>query len=293
MAFFFPQIHAEIDWARGYVFLDQELSQITRDAEVGKKVVDKLVKVWKLTGEETWVLLNVEIQSQEESVLGERVFTYFYRLKDKFNLPIASLVILGDDRNNWRPSTYSQSLWGCRVEFEFPIVKLLDYESQWADLEASRNPFAIVTMAHLKTKSTRKDLQSRKDWKLRLTRMLYENGYERQAIIDLYRFLDWILELPNDLKQAFRYELAQYEQEKQMPYVTWIERMGIEQGRKEGELSLVLRQLTRRVGIVPDSLTDRVQALPIEQLELLAEDLLDFQGLEDLTGWFEAIEILS
>lgn len=95
MAFFFPQIHGEIDWARGYEFLDQELSQITRDAEVGKKVVDKLVKVWKLTGEETWVLLNVEIQSQEESVLAERVFTYFYRLKDKFNLPVASLVILG------------------------------------------------------------------------------------------------------------------------------------------------------------------------------------------------------
>lgn len=110
MAFFFPQIHAEIDWARGYEFLDQELSQITRDAEVGKKVVDKLVKVWKLTGEETWVLLNVEIQSQEESVLEERVFTYFYRLKDKFNLPVASLVILGDDRNNWRPRTFSQSL---------------------------------------------------------------------------------------------------------------------------------------------------------------------------------------
>ena len=31
MAFFFPEIHAEIDWARGHVFLDQELSQITRE----------------------------------------------------------------------------------------------------------------------------------------------------------------------------------------------------------------------------------------------------------------------
>jgi len=297
MAFFFPQIHAEIDWARGYEFLDQELSQITRDAEVGKKVVDKLVKVWKLTGEETWVLLNVEIQSQEESVLEERVFTYFYRLKDKFNLPVASLVILGDDRNNWRPHTFSQSLWGCRVEFEFPTVKLLDYEPQWADLEVNRNPFAIVTMAHLKTKATRKDLQSRKEWKFRLTRMLYEQGYERQDIVELYRFLDWILELPDDLKQAFHTELAQYEQERQMPYVTSIERMGEargrKEGRKEGELSLILRLLKRRIGVVPGSLTDRIQALPIEQLETLAEDLLDFQRLADLMDWFKTIEILD
>ena len=294
MAFFFPQIHAEIDWARGYVFLDQELSQITRDAEIGKKVVDKLVKVWKLTGEETWVLLNVEIQSQEESVLGERVFTYFYRLKDKFNLPIASLVILGDDRNNWRPSTYSQSLWGCRVEFEFPIVKLLDYESQWADLEASRNPFAIVTMAHLKTKSTRKDLQSRKEWKLRLTRMLYEKGYERQDIIKLYRFLDWILELPKDLKQAFHEELAQYEQERPMQYVTDIERMGEARGEARGEVrqrSFILRQLTRRIGIVPENLGDRIQGLSIDQLEILGEDLLDFGGLNDLIAWIDGKEI--
>ena len=294
MAFFFPEIHAEIDWTRGYVFLDQELSQITRDAEVGKKVVDKLVKVWKLTGEETWVLLNVEIQSQEESVLGERVFTYFYRLKDKFNLPIASLVILGDDRSNWRPSTFSQSLWGCRIEFEFPIVKLLDYESQWADLEASRNPFAIVTMAHLKTKSTRKDLQSRKEWKFRLTRMLYEQGYERQDIVKLYRFLDWILELPNDLKQAFHEDLARYEQERQMPYVTDIERMGEARGEARGEQrgeqrqrSFILRQLTRRIGIVPKNLGDRIQDMSIDQLEILGEDLLDFGGLNDLIAWID------
>ena len=294
MEFFFPQIHAEIDWTRGYVFLDQELSQITRDAEIGKKVVDKLVKVWKLTGEETWVLLNVEIQSQEESVLGERVFTYFYRLKDKFNLPIASLVILGDDRSNWRPNSFAQSLWGCDVLFRFPTVKLLDYEAQWDDLEASRNPFAIVTMAHLKTKSTRKDLQSRKEWKLRLTRMLYEKGYERQDIIKLYRFLDWILELPKDLKQAFHEELAQYEQERPMQYVTDIERMGEARGEARGEVrqrSFILRQLTRRIGIVPENLGDRIQGLSIDQLEILGEDLLDFGGLNDLIAWIDGKEI--
>jgi hypothetical protein len=37
MLFFFPQIHAEIDWSRGYDFLDQELIQVARDAELGKR----------------------------------------------------------------------------------------------------------------------------------------------------------------------------------------------------------------------------------------------------------------
>jgi hypothetical protein len=34
--FFFRQIHDEIDWSRGYDFLDQELAQVVRDAELGK-----------------------------------------------------------------------------------------------------------------------------------------------------------------------------------------------------------------------------------------------------------------
>ncbi|BAS54384.1 hypothetical protein NIES2135_03650 [Leptolyngbya boryana NIES-2135] len=88
-------------------------------------------------------------------------------------------------------------------------------------------------MAHLKTKETRNDAQARKEWKFRLTRRLYEQGYERQHILNLFRFLDWTLELPEGLKQAFQAELAQYEQERQMPYITSIEQMAKEQERKE------------------------------------------------------------
>jgi predicted transposase YdaD len=78
-----------------------------------------------------------------------------------------------------------------------------------------------------------------------------------------------------------------YEQERQMPYITSIERMGIEEGRKEGERSVILRQLTRRVGLVPEAMTDRIQQLTIEQLEALADALLDFTKLNDLVSWLE------
>ena len=190
MLFFFPQIHEDIDWSRGYDFLDQELRQVVRDAELGTRLTDKLVKVWKLSGEESWVLAHIEIQSQEERNFSDRMFVYFYRLRDKYNQKIASLAILGDERETWRPQPFQQSLWGCEVSFRFPTIKLLDYGSRWAELEASRNPFAIAVMTHLKTKETRQDAQARKDWKFRLTRRLYELGYERQDILNLFRFID-------------------------------------------------------------------------------------------------------
>jgi hypothetical protein len=266
MQFFFPDIHAEIDWSRGYEFLDQELSQIVRDADLGKRLADKLVKVWKFNGEETWFLLHIEIQNQEESKFNHRMFVYFYRIGDKYDKPIVSLAILGDDNPKWRPKPYETELWGCRVFFEFPYVKLIDYEDRWEELEASRNPFALVTMAHLKTKATRKDPQARKEWKFRLTRRLYEQGYARQDILNLYRFLDWILELPEDLKQAFRTELEQYEQEMAMPYVTTNEQMAKVEGKAEKALEIALKMLQE--GATFEFVT-KVTGLTIAQLQEL------------------------
>jgi hypothetical protein len=40
LAFFFPQAHAEIDWHRGYTFLDKELQQVARDAVLGRRLAD-------------------------------------------------------------------------------------------------------------------------------------------------------------------------------------------------------------------------------------------------------------
>ncbi|MBN8565022.1 MAG: hypothetical protein J0L70_31415 [Leptolyngbya sp. UWPOB_LEPTO1] len=98
-------------------------------------------------------------------------------------------------------------------------------------------------MAHLKTKETRNDAQARKEWKFRLTRRLYEQGYERQHILNLFCFLDWMLELPEALKQAFQAEPAQYEQERQMPYITSIAQMAKEQEQKEIALPLLQQGL--------------------------------------------------
>lgn len=52
VAFFFPSIHADIDWNRGREFLDKELQKIAPEAATGRRTVDKLVKVWRKNGEE-------------------------------------------------------------------------------------------------------------------------------------------------------------------------------------------------------------------------------------------------
>ncbi|MFN6564088.1 MAG: DUF2887 domain-containing protein [Nostoc sp. ChiSLP01] len=63
---------------------------------------------------------------------------------------------------------------------------------------------------------------------------------------------------------------------------------GREEGREQGERSLIFRQLTRRVGELPQDVRDRIATLNLERLENLGEALLDFTSMADLQAWLEA-----
>lgn len=234
LAFFFPDIHADIDWSRGYEMLDKELQQIVREAEVGRRHVDTLAKVWRRTGEETWVLIHVEIQSQPNDEFAERMFVYFYRLFDRYKRRIASLAVLADEKLDWRPHRYECGLWGCMAGIVFRIVKLLDQTADEAALEANPNPFAVIALAHVKTQQTRADAVGRKVWKLRLVRGLYERGLNKVDIVELFRFIDWVMDLPEPLGIEFDQELHRFAKEKQMPFISPFERRAIERGLAKG-----------------------------------------------------------
>jgi hypothetical protein len=158
LEFFFPQIHSDIDWQRGFTFLDQELAQLAKESEVSKRYVDKLIKVWLIDGEETWLLIHLEIQSQVDADFAKRMFSYHYRIFDRYDRQVISLAVLGDNNPNWRPQEYRYEKWGCQLSLRFPIVKLLDYTNRWEELEQSRNPFASFVMGHLKTQATTQNL---------------------------------------------------------------------------------------------------------------------------------------
>ncbi len=233
--FFFPKAHSEIDWGRGFEFLDKEFQKILRDAEVGSRLADKLVKVWTKDDTEVWVLLHVEVQGDRELGFSERMFIYYYRIYDRYRCKIASLAILTDGNPNWRPQRFSSELWNCRMSFDYPVVKLMDYCDKWSYLEKSSNPFAIVVMAHLLAKQTKNDNDRRLAVKVDLTRRLYKKGYKKESIINLFLFIDWVMNLPRDLEQKFREEIEQYEELSKMRYVSSIERLAKEEGIALGQ----------------------------------------------------------
>jgi hypothetical protein len=253
LALLFPEVHAQIDWSRGYESLDKEFQQVAREAEVGRRYVDKLVKVWTKAGAECWMLVHVEVQTAREAEFPKRMYVYSYRIFDRCNRPVASLAVLADDDPNWRPDEFRQSLFGCETGIRFRPVKLLDFAAHEAALEASANPFAKVVLAHLKARQTHGDPVGRHAWKIRLVRGLYERGFSAKDVRELFRLIDWLMELPPTLNKVFWQEMATIQQERHMPFITTPQRIGRLEGMCEGiEVALKIRFGEEGLKLMPE-----------------------------------------
>ncbi|MFN3335573.1 MAG: DUF4351 domain-containing protein [Caldilinea sp.] len=235
------------------------------------------------------MLVHVEVQMQPEGGFPERLFVYNYRIRDRFGDRCATFAVLTDDDDHWRPTRYEDSLLGTVLRMDFATAKLLDLEQDWAALTASANPFAVVVMAHAKHRATRRDLQARLAWKLDLIKSLYRRGYDRNQVIALYRFLDWVMTLPDDLARAYVDAMDDFEKEQKMAYLSYAERLaqerGMEQGIHTGRVQSIVRQLQRLFGPLAENDLATIEALTIAQLDRLSEDLLDFTQPADLAQW--------
>ena len=93
------------------------------------------------------------------------------------------------------------------------MVKLIDYNDKIDDLLNGTNPFAIITAAYLKTKASKNDPQARYSWKWAITTALYEKGFSAKDILNIYRLIDWLMILPEDLTKQFTQDLINYRSE--------------------------------------------------------------------------------
>lgn len=254
----FPAVAAEIDWRHGYEFLDKELGQVTRRAKLGRRHVDVLVRVHTKSGEEAWILIHVEVQSQKDSDFPRRMWVYNYRIYDRYAVPVLSLAVLADADAGWRPNEYRRAFLGCQLSLTFPIVKTLDWRDRLEELERLENPFAILLAAHLHAQGAGPTSQKRLDSKLQLVRNLYDRGLTRARILELFNCMDWFMALSPSLEDDFSHELTKLEDEKRMPLMNMFERRGRKEGRKEGRVQLLLELLEGKFGPVPAPLRARL-----------------------------------
>ena len=142
-------------------------------------------------------------------------------------------------------------------------------------MEALPNPFAVIVIAHLKTKATTANYGERLEWKWRLIRGLYERGLSKEQIIKLFKIIDTMMTLPQELQRGLGERIRSFEEERKMPLISPTEQLAMERGREEGlkrgleqglerEQQLIIKLLHRRLGGIEPRLMELIYELTFD-----------------------------
>jgi len=279
----FPAVANQIDWTHAPEFMDKELQEVVRDARLGKRRVDKLVKVTALDGSQQIVFLHIEIQEQTEKEIGKRMFEYNRRIASRFDLPVVSLLFLTGQGWKKKAIDYRFDLWGCAIWFVYPVCYLEDFGG-FEELAALTNPVGVVMAAHWAAQRTGKDDDNRLQAKKLLAFGLYAKCGGTEDFLELFRLVDWLLGMTEEKEFAFRQKVEEYEaeQNKDMAYITSVERYGRKIGEALGEARGEARGkiLEKQVDIL-DALEVRFHRVP-EGLKEAVEEIQEIPKLRDL-----------
>jgi hypothetical protein len=143
-------------------------------------------------------------------------------------------------------------------------------------------------LAHLRALETQQDPARRGRYKLELVKGLYQRGWTAEEVRQLFRVIDWLLDLPWELQQGFDAELAIWEQENRMrPYITSVERYGIEkglqQGLQQGLQEGIAAMLAGKFGTAGKRLMSKVRTIhDVEALRALLKAIPSAETLQEI-----------
>jgi hypothetical protein len=291
---FFPEVTAYTERS-SLELLDEEVFIDVTDGE--RYEVDILVRA-RFRGKDAFFLVNVENHSSRQSDFGKRMFKYFARLYEKFDLPVYPIAVFSfDEPRRAEPDTFKITFPDRDVlSFQFRTIQL--NRLNWHDYVASENPVASALMAKMRIADG-----DRQRVKLECLQLLLTLRLDRARMGLIAGFVDSYIKLsrPDEEKviSGLRAELpermADWKPEEREDAMDW-ERLGREdglelglvKGREQKAHELALRQLTRKLGTLPSRKQERVAQLSPEQTDTLAVDLLDFDAVADLEAWLSA-----
>ncbi|BAV05335.1 hypothetical protein FLA_1342 [Filimonas lacunae] len=197
LRFFFKEADTLFDMQREFQYLDKELEQLfPADTSNTPRFVDKLVKVYTKEGKDKWILVHVEVQGYDDKHFAKRMFTYFYRILDKYDKPVTAVAIFTDGNKRFIPSAYCYEFLGTKNTFEFNTYKIIEQDEQ--QLSEDENPFAtIVLTVLLALKKQKGNDENLFRLKYALAKSLLQKQIPRKKIDKLLIFLQFYVHFAN------------------------------------------------------------------------------------------------
>ncbi|PIG94173.1 DUF4351 domain-containing protein [Gloeocapsopsis sp. IPPAS B-1203] len=228
-------------------------------------------------------ILHLEFQTKLESTppLPIRMLDYWVRLYRLYHLPVTQVVVLLLPP---APDTIIETAFNVEMtRHEYRVIRMWEEDvAQFLD-EPALLPFAPLTattqpqslLQQVVQRVNQLEAVEQRSEIAAYTQILAGLKYNKELIRRIFR--------EGMMRESVIYQeiLAEGEQIGEQRG----EQRGEQQGRLAEGRELVLRQLNRRVGELPQDVRSHIDTLSLEQIENLAEALLDFQGITDLEAW--------
>ncbi|MFM2392818.1 MAG: hypothetical protein RLZZ546_800, partial [Bacteroidota bacterium] len=193
--YFYPNYIHLIDWKKEIEFLDSELPRLSRGLRKGKRIADKLLKVYLKDGTEKWFLIHIEVQSQSDKDLQKRMFTMYYRIKDKYDVDVAAMVILAYNEAK-ETSVFKESFWDTELIFKYKTYNLAkEVEKGNIDYE---NIFSIIVQSvYIDLKYT-VDEEKKFDEKMKLLEDFFGRRINDEEYGEILNFISTFIRFKTD-----------------------------------------------------------------------------------------------
>jgi len=198
LRFMHPDADEIFDFGRGVTFLGKELRQLfpPEKDKFSTKIVDKLAKLYTHDGAEKWVLIHCEVQGKYNIDFPLRMFTYYYRIFDKYRRRISAYAILTEETQKPRTGNYATEFLGTKLEFHYNVYKISQQSED--ELLRSNNPFAMVVLT-VRSVLEKKNLDDNAlmEIKLKLAKQLLQKSFPKMKIHKIMFFLECYIHFEN------------------------------------------------------------------------------------------------
>lgn len=195
--------------------------------------------------------------------------------EEKYNLPTYPVLInILQESAVEIPTCYQSEFAGLQARQDYRVINLweVNFEIAFQEPVSPLIPFVPVLKGGAEESIVQRALQV-----LRADERLSE--FETVMAF----FASFVLSSPL-IRQIMRWDMAVLSES------PWYQQI-LREGRQHEAVALIIRQLTRRFGLLAPELQDRLLRLSLEQLEELSEVLLDFAAIAELDNWLQHQEV--
>jgi len=272
MHFFFGKNCKEIDFTKGCEFLDNELQKIYPASQTKNRRADKLLKFWKKSGEEDFILVHVEVQGYEDKAMAERVFNTYYRIYDRYQKPPAVLIIYTNNNPNYHPKTFHLNTLGTKMNFDFKTFKLSEHPPHTYP-KGNLFSYVMETAWYDLRKNKLSDPELLK-YKTGIVHKMKADGYKAKTIYNLLRFIVHHTRFETSIFSVkLEYKIQEILKHDKHMSILEMEKIKIkEEGKAEGlELSLKVIALLKKGKSIEDISKDL--EIPQQKIEAIRKQI--------------------